>query len=519
MPIRVEHPGMGDLRKEDLRDWINPGLRPKLPFHGPARMLAPDEGGTDGLIAACRTGRLSDVAEWIETGEPLQIDPGAHTRRTQATALSVAIDTGQHDLVHLLLAAGYRPELEPYSPFDQVLRSRRWDLLDLLLGAGADPETTDPDAVFGTYSREVMERFLALGVDLAGDGAMADTLATATSNRPLYGFVKNHADDPDIQREADMALGYAIGQKNDKAISMCLWAGANPRHSVPALGGGHSHSDDWTMTAFERAVWDGAPKYLGKLGFDPESDDIAALYEVAHDVSSIESLAKIQPPMDWHPIAERYLDRAIFWVEVDAGGRWGITWDLERIFQLGGRLRALSDSTKRRLRKHLRGLSREEAKRLLRLLKAHMEPEAFLELAAHTMFVDDYEKWGLKRKLVEQLAAGMGGSSGASTRARKVMKAEGNRPPTIQVPWNKDGHVRVSREELYEMVWSLPMVTASKHHGLSDNGLRKVCKKLAVPTPPRGHWAKRERSRRRDHLPAAKAGWPVEAWLPRPSDR
>ncbi len=56
-----------------------------------------------------------------------------------------------------------------------------------------------------------MERFWALGVDLAGDGAMAAALAYETRNRPLYGFVKNHTDDPRIQWEVNLGLCYAIG--------------------------------------------------------------------------------------------------------------------------------------------------------------------------------------------------------------------------------------------------------------------------------------------------------------------
>ncbi len=65
--------------------------------------------------------------------------------------------------------------------------------------------------MFGTYSRQIMERFWALGVDLAGDGAMAAALAYETRNRPLYGFVKNHTDDPRIQWEVNLGLCYAIG--------------------------------------------------------------------------------------------------------------------------------------------------------------------------------------------------------------------------------------------------------------------------------------------------------------------
>jgi hypothetical protein len=44
------------------------------------------------------------------------------------------------------------------------------------------------------------------------------------------------------------------------------------------------------------------------------------------------------------------------------------------------------------------------------------------------------------------------------------------------------------RERIYELVWSEPMFTLCKRFGLSDNGLRKRCKAMQVPTPPQGYW-------------------------------
>lgn len=46
------------------------------------------------------------------------------------------------------------------------------------------------------------------------------------------------------------------------------------------------------------------------------------------------------------------------------------------------------------------------------------------------------------------------------------------------------------REKLYEEVWNEPVTTVAKRYGISDNGLRKHCKRLGIPFPPRGYWAK-----------------------------
>ena len=47
-----------------------------------------------------------------------------------------------------------------------------------------------------------------------------------------------------------------------------------------------------------------------------------------------------------------------------------------------------------------------------------------------------------------------------------------------------------TRQELYDLVWSTPMVKLAKEFGLSDVGLRKTCVKHGIPTPPLGYWAK-----------------------------
>ena len=47
----------------------------------------------------------------------------------------------------------------------------------------------------------------------------------------------------------------------------------------------------------------------------------------------------------------------------------------------------------------------------------------------------------------------------------------------------------ITREELYELVWSMPMTRASKRLGVSDVMLGRVCRERCVPRPPQGYWA------------------------------
>jgi hypothetical protein len=50
---------------------------------------------------------------------------------------------------------------------------------------------------------------------------------------------------------------------------------------------------------------------------------------------------------------------------------------------------------------------------------------------------------------------------------------------------------KVTRKELYDLVWTEPVSRLSGRCGLSDVGFKKVCNRLNVPTPPRGYWAKK----------------------------
>jgi AcrR family transcriptional regulator len=48
----------------------------------------------------------------------------------------------------------------------------------------------------------------------------------------------------------------------------------------------------------------------------------------------------------------------------------------------------------------------------------------------------------------------------------------------------------LTRKELYQRVWSKPLSMVAKEVELSSNALAKICNRLLVPYPSRGHWAK-----------------------------
>ena len=52
--------------------------------------------------------------------------------------------------------------------------------------------------------------------------------------------------------------------------------------------------------------------------------------------------------------------------------------------------------------------------------------------------------------------------------------------------------MKKSRQELFELVWSMPMTKLSNQFELSDVGLRKICVKHQIPLPLQGHWTRKQ---------------------------
>lgn len=66
----------------------------------------------------------------------------------------------------------------------------------------------------------------------------------------------------------------------------------------------------------------------------------------------------------------------------------------------------------------------------------------------------------------------------------------------------------MTREELYELVWSKPMTEVAKGFDVSGSYMARVCTVLNVPRPERGYWAKLAvgKAPARDPLPEAQPG-------------
>jgi len=62
----------------------------------------------------------------------------------------------------------------------------------------------------------------------------------------------------------------------------------------------------------------------------------------------------------------------------------------------------------------------------------------------------------------------------------------------------------IVREVLFDQVWSKPMTKLSEEIGISDVGLAKICRKMEIPSPPRGYWQKLKAGKRNQPQPKLK---------------
>jgi hypothetical protein len=70
----------------------------------------------------------------------------------------------------------------------------------------------------------------------------------------------------------------------------------------------------------------------------------------------------------------------------------------------------------------------------------------------------------------------------------------------------------VTREELYEQVWTTPMLRLAVQYGVSNVALGKTCRRLNIPTPGRGYWARLAAGEKLKRPPLPKAS-AQQAWV------
>lgn len=524
--MRAKAARLPDRLRVSCLTQLHPFIDPRLqPAPGAERPLArtttrPDELAE--LRRLCIEGRLYEVERWIQAGRPLQFD-GMPSKGRVASPLEVALETGNYALTLLLLSNGYDPNREPDCPLDLALRARRFDLVDLLLAWGADPQRVNLDDLFDTYSSSLFERFRELGIDLTDGHALAEALAFHTSNKPLLGFAKRHRTaDRKVQTELDIALAHHAGEGNEKGVQLCLWAGANPHVPVLSLRFATSSSDDTDsldddlgfvgFSAIYEACQGGHAEIFGRLGPDPALDDFEELWRVASNPALIDLLARNGLPANVGAVIQHHL----WWATFTEGWRW--VEILRRIFEVGVRWQSSTPDEVGSLRRSLLKASDRTFVDLMKLLATadYCSSDILKELARTPSMRDRMKKVGFipsseradrfdqfrptgSREVLKKFGVEIVQRPEAKARSAPALSG------TVRVGRRAASgeEIRLSRKQLFEQVWSKPVATLAEEWGLSGPGLKKVCRRLVVPVPPRGYWAKLNagKSVRRPKLP------------------
>jgi len=148
---------------------------------------------------------------------------------------------------------------------------------------------------------------------------------------------------------------------------------------------------------------------------------------------------------------------------------------------------------KRDLRQLLLTLDEGGAQRLFRLLRQpkYMDPDAFVDLVAHEKLAARYSTWSRQKGLGKEHLGALVAARRTPAAVRRWARSQLEPPTRIATATRLGSPPRIyTREELHEAVWSEPITVLSKRFGLSDNGLRKRCRNMNVPTPPVGYWQK-----------------------------
>jgi len=81
--------------------------------------------------------------------------------------------------------------------------------------------------------------------------------------------------------------------------------------------------------------------------------------------------------------------------------------------------------------------------------------------------------------------------------------------------------ITYEREKLYAEVWEEPVLRVALRYGISNVGLAKICRRLAVPLPPRGYWARVQAGRKlhRPPLPAFRGKTVLHSKIHEPEEK
>ena len=457
------------------------------------------------LIRLCETGRLYEVEAWVHAGKSLIVP-----REVRKTPLGVAMATGFHSLVELLLRNERRLEVKN-DALRQALFLDRPAYVELAVAHGADIASIPFLEVLMTGDRTVVISFLERGADPVANFPFARAFHELRAKTTLGSYLDCRRSRPELvdqlQEQADMALRQFCQEGSVKWVSLLMWVGANPRTRGPALDD-VEHIDDaeWHTTAMHEACVSGNVDVLKRLKPNP-TDDLAGMLERAAFFAHRDVLAYLLDlganPNDRPDGGSSALEaciRHLGWEDFDR-----VRYGYRANYQTPGYKVSKGREAIKLLLRH-GAMWKPEASTLndVRRVLYRIEPEVTVELIGLLLNNADGESGVRELLRVPRMRQHVAASErqlarlGLAVDGRRRSTVPATRPPSPYVLAHYD------RKRLYDELWSEPTQKVARRYGISDVALSKVCKQLHVPKPPRGYWARKEAGRplpRRPRLP------------------
>lgn len=437
------------------------------------------------LLNLCRTGRLYDIEKWIAAGKPLDI-PAKY-----GSLLQVAVQTGFHSLIELIAKHENNQSSKDAALADAV-SLRRLDFIQLLVENGAEVKSVPFSDVLLEWNPHIFRFFLERGAD-AVEGF---PFAVAFSNKirtALGSFVELKRSRPELsaalQEQVDCALRYFCGKGDLKWISLMLWAGASPRSRGPNLEKDYTNDPECFTTALREASYSGNVEVLKKLKPDPKRDDLSDLLHCAAVSARSEAIRYLLEigtnPNDKPNGGSSALDTCLWHLNFGSSfpryrkslrSKYEVSKGLDsarKVAAHGGVWNPNDPSAFNDLRRALYGCEPEVTIELLQIFKKH-----------NACPQDRVRELLCKPRMKEHLA------SQTYWLTRLGLKYEDKRSSKERTP---PAHLlaQYNRAELHEKVWSQPMRILAHQYDVSDVYLARVCRRLRIPLPGLGYWAKK----------------------------
>ena len=454
------------------------------------------------FLRLCKQGRLFEIQNWIGAGRSIRVPQSLRT-----TPLKIALGTGFHSLVELLAANEPSQEVK-----DECLRHavflKRLDFIELLVKHGADTDSVAFIEVLQVWEPAIIRFFLARGADfITGDPfayAFRDRIRTAIG--PWKECREKYPEaSAQLKEQADRALRHFCLNDDLKWVSLLMWAGADPRSSGPTLDEDYEQDESMHTTALEAAAYARNSLIMKRLRPDAKRDDIDKLLKEAATFGRVETVRYLLDlgarPNDKANGGSTALDeclsanlRAESFRSRDPSGWYGYsskaskysaknTLDtVQLLLEKDAQWRPDSPTEFSSVRRNLFECDPEVALVLVEMMLEHAActtdtiNELLQTTAMRKHLVPVVRKFWLLKFDVRT----------AEQKKEEKRQKEANRRWALH-------HLasRYNREEIYREIWSEPIQRVAKRYGLSDVGLAKVCRKLLIPRPGRGYWAKK----------------------------